>query len=124
MSDMSDMSKPTPASGDEKTLGMLAHLLGLAGYILPFGNIIGPLVLWLIKKDQSAFVEHQAKESLNFQITMTIASIICGLLFFVVIGVFLLPIVLLIDLILVIVAAVRANGGEAYEYPFSLRLVR
>jgi len=112
------------SAGNERTLAMLAHLAALAGYIVPLGNILGPLVVWLVKKDQSAFVAEQAKESLNFQITMTIGFIICILLIFVVIGIFLLPLLAILNLVLVIVAAVKANGGERYRYPFSLRLVK
>lgn len=105
-------------------MGMLAHLSALAGYIVPLGNIIGPLVVRMMKGPQSAFVDDQAKESLNFQITMTIAIIACIVAMFCVVGIFLLPIVGLLDLIFIIVGAVKANQGVAYRYPFALRLIK
>lgn len=105
-------------------MGMLAHLSALAGFVIPFGNIIGPLVIWLIKKDQSAFVDDQGKESLNFQITMMILYVLAGILVILVIGIFLLPLLALISLILLIVAAVKANSGERYRYPFAIRLIQ
>jgi uncharacterized Tic20 family protein len=126
----SPMGYATPAgfvgepTKDEKTMGMLCHLLALSGFLIPFGTIIGPLVIWLIKKDTMPFVDDQGKESLNFQITCLIAFIICGLLIFVLIGFLLLPLVALADLILVIIATIKANNGIAYRYPFALRLIK
>jgi uncharacterized Tic20 family protein len=109
---------------EERTWGMVAHLLGLSGYIVPMGNVLGPLVLWLARKDDSAFVADQARESLNFQITMLIAALISAALLCVFIGIFLLAGVVVIDLVFVIIAAMRANEGELYRYPWTLRLVR
>lgn len=105
-------------------MGMLAHLSALAGFVIPFGNIVGPLVIWLIKKDGSPFVDDQGKESLNFQITITILMIVSAILIIVIIGILLLPLVGLLSLIFIIVAAVKANGGERYRYPFALRLIK
>lgn len=105
-------------------MGMLAHLLALSGFVIPFGNIIAPLVIWMIKKDQSAFVNDQGKESLNFQITIFIMMIVCFILFFVVIGIFLLPLVGLYWLIFSVIAGIKANGGERYRYPFAIRLIK
>lgn len=107
-------------SQDEKTLGMLAHLLALAGFIVPFGNIIGPLVIWLLKKDELPFVDHHGKESLNFQISIFIYSIIAVIL----IGFPLLAAILIFDLVVVITAAVKANSGEEYAYPLSIRFIK
>lgn len=119
---------PPPESGtpspDERTWGMLAHLSALAGFVIPFGNIIGPLIVWLIKKDEMPFVDDQGKESLNFQITVIIAVFICIVLMFLLIGFLLLPIVGIAALIFIILAAVRTNQGEAYRYPFALRLIK
>jgi hypothetical protein len=110
---------------DERTWGMLCHLAALAKYILPtFGNIIGPLVIWLVKKDQSWFVDDQGKESLNFQISMTIYLIIAGLSMLVLIGFVLFPLLLAVDLILVIIAAIKANEGVAYRYPLTIRFIK
>jgi len=116
---------PAPSQNSEQnTWAMLCHLASLAGYIIPFGNIIGPLVVWLMKKETMPLVDDQGKESLNFQITVTIAAIVCIPLIFVCVGIFLLVIVGILDLVFTILAAVQASKGVAYRYPFALRLVK
>ena len=113
---------PAPTK-DERTLGLWAHVSTFAGYVVPFGNVIAPLVIWQIKKDDSAFVAEHAKEALNFQISMTIYMLVCIPLVFVIIGIFLMIALAIADLILVIMAAIKANEGGAYRYPFCLRLI-
>ncbi|MEE9213099.1 MAG: DUF4870 domain-containing protein, partial [Phycisphaeraceae bacterium] len=109
----------------ERTMGMLCHILALAGFVVPLvGNIFGPLIIWLIKKDDHPFINDQGKESLNFQITVVIAVVICLALFCVGIGVFLLPLVGLANLVFIIIAAVNAYDGKLYRYPFALRLIK
>jgi uncharacterized Tic20 family protein len=109
---------------EERSLGLACHLLALAGLVVPFGNILGPLIMWLVKKDQSSFVDDQGKEALNFNITISIAGFIAFLLMFVVIGGLLLPIIGIFWLIMTIIAAVKANGGERYRYPLTIRLIK
>lgn len=111
---------------DDATLwGMSAHLASLAGFIgIPLGNIIGPLVVWLIKKDEMEFVDEQGKEALNFQISMTIYAIVSALTIMLFIGIILLPIVILADLILTIVAAINARDGNHYQYPLTIRFIK
>ncbi len=109
---------------DARTWAMLCHIGAFAGYIIPFGHIIAPLVIWLIKKDESPFVDDQGKESLNFQISMSIYAIIAALLIIAVIGIVLLTAVVIFDVIMVIIAAVRANSGERYRYPLCLRFIK
>ena len=108
----------------DKTWAMLCHLTAFTGYFIPFGNIIGPLVIWLIKKDDLAVVDENGKESLNFQISMTIYATIAGLLIFVLIGFLLLPIVVIAQVVFTIIAAIKANNGEAYRYPMTIRLLK
>jgi uncharacterized Tic20 family protein len=105
-------------SSDERTMGMLAHLLGL------FLGVIGPLIIWLIKKDQSTFVNDQGKEALNFQITVLIALVACSVLSVVVIGALLMPIVGIADLVLIIMASIAANNGQTYRYPVNIRFIK
>ena len=101
------------------------HLAALVAYLgIPLGNIIGPLVIWLIKKDELPFVDNQGKESLNFQISMTIYSIVALFLCFVIIGIPILAGLVIADLVLVIIAAVKANEGIAYEYPITIRFFK
>ncbi|MEM7578140.1 MAG: DUF4870 domain-containing protein [Planctomycetota bacterium] len=109
-----------PTTDDDKNMAMLAHLLGI---IL---SVVGPLIIWLIKKDESKFVDQEGKEALNFQLTVFIAYLIlvpvtvitCGF------GVFLYFPVWVAALILAIVAALKAKDGIAYRYPLTIRLIK
>jgi len=104
--------------------GMLCHLIALVALIgVPLGNIIGPLVIWLIKKNDDPFFDEQGKEALNFQISMTIYAIISAILMLIVIGIFLLVLVAVLDLILTVIAAVKVSNGESYHYPLTIRFL-
>ncbi len=122
------LDNPTPAppqNPEENTWAMLCHLASLAGFILPgIGSILGPLVVWLVKKDTMPLVDDQGKEALNFQITVMLAAIVCIPLFLVCVGVFLLSIVGILDLVFTVIAAIEASKGRAYRYPFALRLIK
>ncbi|MEO8001629.1 MAG: DUF4870 domain-containing protein [Arenimonas sp.] len=111
-------------SQEERTMGMVAHLISLVGFVIPLGNIIGPLVIWLMKKDTMPFVEDQAKEALNFNITVAIAGVIGAILTMVLIGLLVLAVVGIAWIVLTIIAAMKANAGEKYRYPFTLRLIK
>jgi uncharacterized protein len=111
-------------SAETTNWGMFAHLSALAGFIIPFGSIIGPLVIWLTKGKEIEFVGTEAKEALNFQITMLLAFIVAWVLVFVLIGFLLLALLAVADLVLVILAAISASKGQPYRYPFALRLVQ
>ena len=109
---------------DERLWAMLCHLTAFAGYFFPFGNIIGPLVVWLIKKDEFPLVESQGKESLNFQISMTIYFAVSFILIYVVIGIPIIIGLFIADVVLVIMAAIKANDGQAYRYPLTIRFIK
>lgn len=111
-------------SQDDRNLGMLCHLIALVGLLIPFGNILGPLVIWLVKKDQSSFVDVEGKEALNFNITVAIAGFVSVLLMTVVIGFALIFIVAIFWIVMAIVAASKASSGEHYRYPLTIRLVQ
>jgi len=115
---------PSSSSNDVRMWAMFCHLSALAGYLIPFGNVIGPLVIWQIKKSEIPLVDDQGKEALNFQITVAIAAVVCFILMFVVVGVFLLMALGIANLVFIIIAGLRANQGESYRYPFSLRLIK
>lgn len=103
---------------------MACHLSALAGLVFPFGSVLGPLVVWLIARDRSPFIDAQGKEALNFQLTMLVAYLIATALVFVFIGIPLLFILVVLDIVLVIIAAVQSASGVAWHYPFSFPLVR
>jgi uncharacterized Tic20 family protein len=104
---------------DARMWAMFCHLAGLAFLILPaIGSVIGPLVVWLIKKDQYPFVDEQGKEAINFQITMLIYGIVAGLLIMACIGAILLPAVAIVDIVLIIIATIKTNDGYHYRYPY------
>ena len=106
------------ATDDDRTMGMLCHLLGI------FTGFIGPLIIWLIKKDQSAFVDDQGKEALNFQITLFLAMIVSGVLMIICIGYFLALAAYVCDILFCIMGTIAANKGELYRYPVNIRFVK
>ncbi len=116
--------KSEPVSKDARTFGMLCHLIAFAGFVFPFGNLIGPLVIWLLKKDEHAFVDDQGKESLNFQISMSIYAIISAILIVVVLGIFLLIAIVIFEVVMIIIASIKANEGLVYRYPLTIRFLK
>jgi uncharacterized protein len=107
----------TPTS-DERTMAILAHVLTI------FFGFIPPLVIWLIKKDESKYVTEHAKESLNFQITIFLAYLVAGVLVCLFIGFLLLFVVWAISIVFAILATIEANNNKIYKYPFCLRLIK
>ncbi len=108
----------------EKQWGMFTHLAALATFVIPFGGIIGPLIIYLSKKDEYEFVNDQGKEVLNFQITWAIILSISALMIIVGIGYLLLIGFGIAWLILVIVASVAASNGQYYRYPLTIRFIQ
>jgi len=103
---------------------MFCHLAGLGGFVplAPiFGSIIAPLIVWQIKKDQFAFVDEQGKEAVNFQISILIYAIVATLTC---IGLVLLPAVYVFDVVFLLIASVKANNGEHYRYPLTIRFIK
>ena len=117
------VSEVTPANKDENTLGIVCHLLGFAGMAFPFGNIIGPLVLWLIKRAESPYLDACGKEVLNFQISWSIYGLAAALLCFVFIGILILPVLGVAWLVFVILGSIKASEGKLYRYPLTIRLI-
>ncbi len=116
---------PAAIPRDARKWAMLCHIVALVGLLgNGIGFVLGPLLIWMIKKEDHPFVDEQGKEAVNFQITMMLLAIVCGLLAFFVIGLLLLPIVLIVAVVFSVVGAVKANEGEHYRYPFALRLIK
>ncbi len=116
-----DHAFPPP---EARNWAMAAHLSGLLGYVFPFGHIFGPLAVFLLKGDKFPLVDDQGKEALNFQISISIYFLIAAILILAVIGFALLGILAVYHFIVVIVAAVRARGGERFRYPLTIRFIR
>ena len=121
--------EPAPAgelSKDDKMWGMFCHLAGLAMFTsIPFAWVLGPLIIWLIKKDEIAFVDDQGKEALNFQISVSIYMLCClPLICLAGIGAFLIAGIAIADMVFIVIASIAANKGEAYRYPCCIRLIK
>jgi uncharacterized protein len=114
---MNDIIHSGP-SRDETNIAMLAHLFGI------FTGFIGALVIWLLKKDDSGFIGEEAREALNFQITLMVAYVVAGVLAFLLIGLVLFPILFVLNLVFCLMGAVSASKGKPYRYPFALRLLK
>ena len=116
---------------DTRMWAMFCHLAGLAGFVIPvvISGIIGPLIVWLIKREEHPFIDEQGKEAVNFQISMSLYTVI-GVFACIVtcVGVFLipffLPVIYIINLVFLLIAAVKANNGEYYRYPICIRFIK
>lgn len=137
---MSDAFAPPPAPGgdtsaEQRQWAMFAHLSAIVGGLLTsivggWGTFAGPLIIWLVKKDTMPFVDDQAKEALNFNITIAIIALIMTIITMVTFGIGIIftgPILVIVGiawLVLTIIAAMKANEGQSYRYPFALRLIK
>ena len=107
----------TTPSNDDKNIATVTHLGGTIFSFFP------ALIVWILKKDDSEYIASQAKEALNFQITMVLAYMVAGVLIWVLIGFRLFPIIWLLNIVLCIIAAISTSKGDTYRYPFALRLI-
>ena len=119
---------PVNSSGFEmnpeaRNWGMICHLAALAGYVIPFGNLVGPLVAWQMKKSEFPFVDACGKEALNFQITLLIAFVVSIPLCLIIIGFFMFAFLGVYGIVMPIIASIKAANGEFYRFPYTLRLV-
>jgi len=126
-----ESSEGSPGSNeinkDARMWAMWCHLSGLAGFlpIVPgIGCVIAPLIIWQMKKEEGPFVDENGKEALNFQISMLIYGVVAGLLIMACVGIVLLPAVVVFDIVFLIIAALKANKGEHYRYPLTIRFVK
>ena len=112
----------TNIENQDKTFGMLCHLLAFIGLLgVPFGHLLGPLVMWIIKKDESDFVDKCGKASINFQLSMTIYFLISIPLVYIIIGIPAILILYIIDIVCIIKASIKANEGILYQYPMAIK---
>jgi uncharacterized Tic20 family protein len=121
----SNAALPSELSSEEKNMGMFCHLAALSGYVgVPVGWLLGPLVIWLIKKETMPFVDQEGKKAINFQISVMIYALVCLPLCLVFIGFILLMALGILDLIMVIVNAMKASKGEETRYPLSMTFIK
>jgi uncharacterized protein len=120
------INPPVGPTKDEKMWAMFCHLAGLSGWIvpIPFAGIIGPLIIWSLKKEEFGLVADQGKEAINFQITVALVFLISIPLIFVCVGIIMLSVLGIFDLIFVIIAAIKANEGARYRYPLCIRFLK
>ena len=120
----------TPRDADERMWAMLGHLSAFSAFITGLGCVIGPLIVWLVKRETMPFAGDQAKEALNFNITAVIVAVGLVIFPFITLGIGALitvPAACILFVgwfVLTIIAAVKANNGEQYRYPFAIRLVK
>ena len=115
----------TTTSTNVRTWCVLAHATALAGFLVPLaGHLVGPLIVWLAKRQDSAEIDAHGKESLNFQLSMLIYNAIAAILCLVLIGFFILGILHILNIIFVIIASIQASEGKLYRYPIALRLIK
>jgi len=126
--DQQPLPPPPPApsaSSDIRTWCVLCHAAALLGLFLHFlGHILGPLIVWLVKRGDSPEVDAHGKESLNFQISMLIYDAIAAILCVVLIGIPILIALWVLNTVLVIIASIQASEGKFYRYPITIRLIK
>ena len=109
---------------EDKQWALFCHLSGLSGYIIPFGNIIFPLVIWSVKKDESTMIDEHGKEAANFQISFSIWIAIAILFSIILIGIPFLVVFGVMHIVFIIIASLKADKGELYHYPLTIRFIK
>lgn len=123
-SNASSIPPPLPSKEDQ-SWAIALHLSGFAGLPLPpLGQILAPLIIWLLKRSQSAYLDYVGKEVLNFQISYTIYTVLATALCYLCIGFIFLPVVFVLWIIFMIIAAVKTSNGEGYAYPLTIKFLR
>jgi len=122
--DMDDMKEIRVLTETERNWAMFCHLSTFAGFIIPFGGIIGPLICWSAKKHESVFVDKNGKSALNFQLSVLLYSLICIPLMLIVIGFVLWAALFIFEIVCVIIASIKAAQGEDYKYPLSIPFIQ
>ena len=121
------LGSPAPAANlvNVRTWSAFCHASALLGVFLHFpGHVLAPLIVWLLKRDESPEIDAHGKEALNFQISMLIYNIVAGVFCLVLIGFLILPVLWVLNAVFVIIAAIKAGDGELYRYPLTIRFLQ
>ena len=132
MEPLPQTTSPSSVNPSIRTWTVLCHASAFLGFLIPaLGQFVGPLIIWLWKRDESPEIDEHGKESLNFQLSMfiytAVTGVVCFILMFVLIGFLLIPVIALLyiaDVVFVIIASLKANDGQLYRYPFTIRLIK
>jgi uncharacterized protein len=108
----------------ERNWSMLCHMSAFAGFIFPFGAIIGPLVCWLSKRDESLWVNENGKAALNFNLSVLLYMVLLTPLIFIIVGIPLIGMLLVFKVVFIIIASVKASKGEEFRYPLSIPFIQ
>jgi uncharacterized Tic20 family protein len=108
----------------ERDWAMFCHLSALAGYFFPFGGIIGPIICWISRKDESEWVDINGKSSLNFQISLLLYTVLAIPLCFIIIGIPIIVFLAILKIVCIIIASTRAAKGETFKYPVSIPFIQ
>jgi uncharacterized Tic20 family protein len=111
-------------SESERNWAMLCHLSSFAGYFFPFGGILGPLICWLSRKDESQWVNFNGKQAMNFQLSILLYMVLSIPLCFIIVGIPILVFLGLLEVICVVIASVKASKGEEFRYPISIPFIQ
>ena len=118
------MAEYDELSRDDKNMGVVVHLASFSGYLIPLGSILGPLIVWLMKREEIEFVDQCGRNCLNFKISVMIYAMISMILMFVGIGFLLLGFLAIFDIVVTIIAAMKASEGMSYQYPLSIKFFK
>jgi uncharacterized Tic20 family protein len=108
----------------ERTWAMLCHLSALSGFFFPFGAIIGPLICWLLKRDESVWVYMNGRNSLNFQLSMLLYMVLAIPLVFIIVGIPIIVFLGILKVICTIIASIRTSNGESFKYPLVIPFIQ
>lgn len=116
---------PPVPSAEARKWAMLCHYAAFAWFLAPMvGNVVGPLVVWQLKRESDPYVDEQGREALNFQLTLSLALMVCGVLAWLLIGFPLMLLVSVIGLVLTVIGGIKANEGRPWRYPFCIRFLK
>jgi len=107
-------------SETERNWAMFCHLSAFAGYFIPFGGVIGPLVIWMSKRDESTWVNENGKSALNFQLSMLLYLVLAAPLCLIVIGIPIVIILVVLRIVFTVIASIKASKGDEFKYPLAI----